>query len=90
MSGKSVNFKDFDISKLVLHSFSKFDGVPGSMVSEIKYKYNDSTYNIKVNIGKEEKLIIDGKTQRSKNKIKLSDKKKKYEVSLYIKEAAND
>ena len=57
---------------------------------QTKYKYNDSTYNIKVNIGKEEKLIIDGKTQRSKNKIKLSDKKKKYEVSLYIKEAAND
>ena len=56
----------------------------------IKYKYNDSTYNIKVNIGKEEKLIIDGKTQRSKNKIKLSDKRKTYEVSLYIKEKAND
>lgn len=65
--------------------------VPNSFKNfEIKYKYNDSTYNIKVNIGKEEKLIIDGKTQRSKNKIKLSDKKKKYEVSLYIKEAAND
>ena len=65
--------------------------VPNSFKDfEIKYKYNDSTYNIKVIISKEEKLIIDGKTQRSKNKIKLSDKKKTYEVSLYIKEAAND
>lgn len=53
---------------------------------EVKYKYNKALYDIKVIIGKEEKLILDGKVLKSKNKIKLSDKNKKYEVSLYIKE----
>ena len=51
---------------------------------EIKYRYNKSQYNINVIIGKEKKLIIDGKIQKNKNKIKPSDKNKSYEVLLYI------
>ena len=49
------------------------------------YKYKESIYHIKVVIGNENKLIIDGKEEKSKNKIKLSHKKNNYDVSFYIK-----
>ncbi len=52
---------------------------------EVNYQFGDSVYHIKVIIGNEAKLIIDGKEEKSKNKIKLSHKKKSYDVEFYIK-----
>ena len=52
---------------------------------EVNYQFGDSVYHIKVIIGNEAKLIIDGKEEKYKNKIKLSHKKKSYDVEFYIK-----
>ncbi len=52
---------------------------------EIVYKYQDTIYNIKVIFGDQNKIIIDGKQNRSPNIIKLDNKKSSYTIEVYRK-----
>ena len=52
---------------------------------EITYKYLDTTYNIKVILDSKNKIIIDGKENKSPNIIKLDNKKKSYDIIVYRK-----